>query len=222
MLLLLFASSALVASGVIVAMPLPLWATTPLRFARSPNGRGREAVLLQVNHAPPGHQCQWSEEVAGDAPHVVQRHYAEAQPHARGEEPAGLDQPPQGERDGLGLSRGPARLKDEDDLVEPANARVPAVAPRGPRRQREIQRRVAPSPPFEDDQRDAGVGACSDGRRLGTDRTRRDDDGRPGPRGPGRPRLLHSSYVLRRNYYDLRKGILGYLCNLLLSTLLAR
>ena len=39
---------------------------------------------------------------------------------------------------------------------------------------------VARRPPFENDQRDAGVGARGDGRRLGT----RNDDDRPGPRRP--------------------------------------
>ena len=38
---------------------------------------------------------------------------------------------------------------------------------------------AARRPPFENDQRDAGVGARGDGRRLGT----RNDDDRPGHRG---------------------------------------
>ena len=95
---------------------------------------------------------------------MVQRHDTKAQPHVRDKEPAGLDQPPpEGERYGLGLSQGPACLEEEEDLVEPAYAaRVPAVAPRSLHRQREIQRHIAPRPPFKDDQRDASIGACSD------------------------------------------------------------
>ena len=42
---------------------------------------------------------------------------------------------------------------------------------------------AARRPPFEDDQRDAGVGARGDGRRLST----RNDDDSPGPRVPGNP-----------------------------------
>ena len=43
---------------------------------------------------------------------MVQWDDAGAQSHVRGEEPAGLDQPPQGERDGLELSLGHDHLED--------------------------------------------------------------------------------------------------------------
>ena len=105
--------------------PPSLTAALPLEGIDPRPGREGALLQLQVDHAPPRTRRQVSEEVTiSDAPHVhvvQQRHDAKAQPHTRGEEPAELNHPLQGEQDALGLSRCPDRLEDEDGLVEPAS-----------------------------------------------------------------------------------------------------